>query len=70
MIPELTGMEELHCPDCGGPVVFTATPSPENPNNITFEGCRCDRKWQLTKDMIVVGFAGGPLFIYTKAKKV
>jgi uncharacterized protein YbaR (Trm112 family) len=65
MIPDLSKMEEVRCPDCKRPLVVM--PNPDDPNRATLVGCRCGRQdsYQIP-DCIIAGFEGGPMFLYTE----
>ncbi len=62
MTPNFSEMDELECPDCKTPLAFE--PRKDDPNRVTFVGCRCGRKLFDLPDCFLMGPEGGPFFIY------
>jgi hypothetical protein len=62
MIPDLSNMDEVRCPDCGKPLVITDLPG----NRSRFEGCGrdCRDLYILPDGCISVGPVNGLQFIY------
>lgn len=62
MIPDLSRMKEVVCPDCGKPLVVTQVEG--IPNRCVLEGCGCGREVFDLPDCTLAGLRGGPLFLY------
>ena len=63
MIPDLSKMEEVRCPDCQKQLIVV--PVPDKPNRYRFDGCTtCGREQFELPDFINAGFKGSALFLY------
>ena len=62
VMPDLSRMEEVCCPDCNKPLVIA--PLPEN--RARFVGCGrgCRETWNVPEGSISFGVQGGLMFIY------
>ena len=68
MLPNLSTMEELCCPDCRKPLVIQPLPD----NHAKFIGCGrgCRESWDVLDGCIAFGVEGGLMFIYAPKLKV
>jgi hypothetical protein len=66
MMPDLSKMEELQCPDCKSPLLFE--PYRDDPSRVKFVGCRCkDENFTVVFPRVIHLFGPaqtGPLFVY------
>jgi hypothetical protein len=59
MIPDLSKMEEVRCPDCHTPVAFSQVGGPSS-TSFELQGCRCNRAvYDLPDGGGLFGISGG-----------
>lgn len=63
MSPDLRGMVEVCCPDCGTPIL--ASPVDHTLNSFTIDDCRCEReRYDLPAVIALFGPVSGPLSFF------